>query len=287
MSRSENPRQSSRSTSDSSFSPLGRRLVQRQRVPSGFSTVTRAEPSHIRCPATSVRRQAPERSAARSVSSLPGAPPAVLPQLAHPEAREHRAEPARMIGVGMRDRDRVQADRGAIPEEWRQHPLAHIEAPGSAGPPSTRSRGPSGSSTRIASPWPTSRKVTRSRPSPGLTQGQMDRASAGGEASRGGSAASTVARREPARARALRTRRGSPSSQAPGRWIMAARTAAAAQTRRAQCQEGEPQRLKEHVGRDRRSREGNQERQHPEGRARPRRAGPRRDSPRCRRARAG
>ena len=33
----------------------------------------------------------------------------------------------------MRDRDHIQAGRGAIPEERRQHPLAHIEAPGSGG----------------------------------------------------------------------------------------------------------------------------------------------------------
>ncbi len=52
---------------------------------------------------------------------------AALPELAHPEAREHRGQPARVIDVPVGEGDDVQVTDRPIPEKRREHALAHVE----------------------------------------------------------------------------------------------------------------------------------------------------------------
>src|SRR6266478_1471203 len=64
-----------------------------------------------------------------------GDPAPVLPEFAHAKAREHGTQSARVIGIRMRERHRVEPGRGTIPEKWREHALANVEPVAAGGPP--------------------------------------------------------------------------------------------------------------------------------------------------------
>ena len=283
---SETPRQSSRSTSDSSFQAAARRTPA-VGVEHGEHAPRRAR---VGCPATSIAAAArPSARAARSVSSAARVPPTVLPELAHREAREHgaRARPSDPRRSGRAPRR--PAGRGAVPEERREHALAHVEAPGPARPAvDEEPRARRAARPAWRRPGPTSRKVTRSRPSPGRDprpDGQRQRRQRGRpRPRRAPDAARAEARRERERAVPGDDRRPA-RARAGGPWRRGRRPRA--QTTARSARSTSQSAWKSSVGRDRRSRASDQERQHAERRGRPRRAGPRRGWRRRRSARAG
>jgi len=61
------------------------------------------------------------------------APASALPELAHVEVTQHRAQPARMIRIRMRERDHVEPAHGAVPEKRRHDALADVERTATAG----------------------------------------------------------------------------------------------------------------------------------------------------------
>ena len=66
-------------------------------------------------------RRAPRRAAA-------------LPELAHVEVGQDGGQAAGVIAIPVSERYRVEPGERSVPEEWRQHALSHVEAPGAAGP---------------------------------------------------------------------------------------------------------------------------------------------------------
>jgi hypothetical protein len=207
------PRQSSRSTNDSSFSPARARPVAACR-PVQHGQERRAEPDPL--PGDEWAAAGARALHSASVSLAAGLPPPVLPDLSA-KRREHcaRSPPEWSESESEGHTDHRAAGRF---QRTAQAPLAHVEAPGSR-----RGHHPRG--------MPALGRLHQHRVAlahveegdanarPGRTQGQMDSASAAARQGRGRpSRASTPAPRM-ARARARRTRRGRrPAGPAGGPW---------------------------------------------------------------------
>ena len=93
------------------------------------------------------------------------------PQLLGVEIGHQRGQAADVILVRVRERHHIDAADAAVPQVGRHHVFADIELrPGPGGrtagmpPPSTSMRLPSGKTTRMLSPWPTSMAVISNSP---------------------------------------------------------------------------------------------------------------------------
>ena len=94
----------------------------------------RASPSQMRCRAASMRRAAPDRSSAATTSSCPGPQRPFSHTSRTGNRRSTARQPARVVGVRMRDRHHVEPRGAAVPEKGRHHALAHVEARAAARP---------------------------------------------------------------------------------------------------------------------------------------------------------
>ena len=217
VSSSDTPRQSSRRTSDWSFRREGSLAEPRRRVEHGDERATEPEAlaGRQRAAGRAERGQRGHASSARRPRA------AVLPELAHAEVAEDGGEPAGVIGVPVRERHHVEARERPVPEERRQHALAHVEARGRRRARRPRAGGgPPGSSMSVASPWPTSRNVTRSM----AVVGRPGRARARRRHPRRSPSSARPVRRDAAHDPGAARRRAVPGATAAGpgagRWTM-------------------------------------------------------------------